>query len=97
MDGPNDLRTMRLLDLAEYEVIEVICECGRVCHIKQGYFPRHRRVSSDSLIYDLRYRLRCTHCNLIDACEIAIIDTRGLGDHSKPENRRVIVPKRSMR
>ena len=45
----------------------------------------------DFLIYDLQFRLRCSHCNARVGFRITIFDTRTRGDNSKPRLERVVV------
>ena len=73
---PTDPRLWRLFDLAEHEAIKVLCPCGRCSSYGPGVFQRTRRVASDTLIYDLQFRLRCQHCNGWRGFRIWIEDTR---------------------
>ena len=91
-DKPGD-RLLRLFDLAPYEVIVVICDCGWSTEYGRGFLQRNHRVPSDTLVYDLQYRLRCKHCNRTAGFEISILDDRNRGDKSKPRAERVIVPR----
>jgi hypothetical protein len=52
---------------------------------------RRRRIASDTLAYDLQYRLRCRRCNRRSGFRIAVVDGRGRGDNSVPERERVVV------
>ena len=88
-----DPRTLRLFDLAPHEVVEVVCTCGRIVEYSHRSLARHHRIASDTLVYDLQYRLRCKHCNVTDGFKISIVDQRHLGDSSKhPMPRVVVVP-----
>jgi hypothetical protein len=91
--GDRDLRTLRLLDLAPHEAIIVRCECGRITEYGHGLLQRLHRVPSDTLIYDLQFRLRCRHCNRRDGFDIGILDTRYRGNSAQPRVERFIVAK----
>jgi hypothetical protein len=73
-------------------VIEVVCTCGRIVEYGRRVLGRNHRISSDTPVYDLQYRLRCSHCNLPDGFKISILDRRNIGDSSKPIPRIVVVP-----
>jgi hypothetical protein len=89
----SDPRTLRLFDLTPHEVVEVVCTCGRIVEYSHRLLARHHRIASDTLVYDLQYRLRCKHCNVTDGFKISIVDQRHLGDSSKkPMPRVVVVP-----
>src|SRR5229473_1921734 len=79
----HDARTLRLFDLTSHECILVKCECGRSTEYRKGFLQRHQRVPSDTLVYDLQFRLRCTHCNRKTGFGISIIDPRNRGNKSK--------------
>ncbi len=51
--------------------------------------------ASDTLIYDLQFRLRCSSCRAFRDFEITVKDVRNIGDNAKPCPERVIVPKGS--
>jgi hypothetical protein len=86
-----DERTIRLFDLAAHEIIVIRCECGRITEYRRGFLQRHYRIPSDTLVYDLQFRLRCGHCNRIDGFAIGIVDTRNRGDNSAPRTERIVV------
>jgi hypothetical protein len=88
-----DHRTLRLFDLAPHETVVVRCECGRITEYGRGLLQRHHRIPSDTLVYDLQFRLRCQHCNRVMGFEISILDVRNRGDSSKPRVERIIVAK----
>jgi hypothetical protein len=74
---PTDPRLLRLFDLAPHETIKVLCQCNHmIVSFGPGVMQRTRRVPSDTLIYDLQFRLRCTHCNARRGFKIWIEDTR---------------------
>lgn len=75
-ERPADPRAWRLFDLAAHETIRVLCTCGRCTSYGPGVFQRTRRVPSDTLIYDLQFRLRCQHCNTRRGFAITVRDTR---------------------
>ena len=84
-------RWLRLGDLAPHEVIVVRCPCGRNTEYRRGYLQRRHRVPSDTLVFDLQFRLRCSHCNARAGCRITILDERTRWDNSKPRLERVVV------
>jgi hypothetical protein len=88
-----DARTLRLFDLAAYERVMVRCPCGRIVEYVAGYLQRKHRIASDTLLYDLQYRLRCAHCNRTRGFGISVTDARQLGDNRVPKIERVIVEK----
>lgn len=92
--GP-DPRTLRLMDLEPYEHIIVRCRCGRSADYMPGVLQRLHRLPSDTLIFDLQFRLRCSHYRAFQDFEISLKDVRNLGDNSKTCPERIIVPKRT--
>src|ERR1051325_9672241 len=91
MDDAGDPRLLRLLDLADYEMVVVSCPCGRIVEYSRGVLQRLHRFPSDTLVYDLQFRLRCRHCNRRSGFRIAVVDDRGRGEKSVPRRERVIV------
>jgi hypothetical protein len=87
-----DIRRTRIFDLAETEVVSIRCQCGRVTEIPPRLWVLNHRVPSDTLIYDLQYRLKCDRCSRKTGFQIAIASRGriGVSSHSPPE--RVIVP-----
>ena len=79
-------RWLRLGDLAPHEVIVVRCPCGRSVEYFPGFLQRRHRLPSDFLVYDLQFRLRCSHCNARAGFRITI-----RGDNWKPRLERVVV------
>jgi hypothetical protein len=75
---PTDPRLLRLFDPADHEQIEILCTCGQRVLFGPGVMQRTRRVSSDTLIYDLQFWLRCKFCNAWRGFKISIRDTRPL-------------------
>ena len=63
---------MKLRDLKHDHKTVVTCGCGRITHFLPGFLQSHFRVPSDTLVWDLRYRLRCSKCNAKDRFEIVI-------------------------
>jgi hypothetical protein len=53
---------------------------------------RRHRIPSDTLIFDLQFRLRCGQCNRQSGFRIAVADQRGRGDRAAARPERVIVP-----
>jgi hypothetical protein len=88
----SDSRTLRLFDLAPHEAIVVTCECGWITTYGPGFLQRHHRLPSDTLIYDLQYRLRCRHCNRTNGFGIIVEDRRDLQDSTKPRITTIVVP-----
>ena len=74
MDDGADPRLLRLLDLADYEMVVVSCPCGRIVEYRRGVLQRLHRFPSDTLVYDLQFRLRCRHCNRRSGFRIAVVD-----------------------
>jgi hypothetical protein len=94
---PDDLRTLRLLDLSPHDTIVVQCGCGRIVEYLPGVLPRLHRVPSTTLVYDLHYRFRCSRCNRRSGFGISLRDERDRGDSSRSHIKRVIVPGREWR
>jgi hypothetical protein len=84
-------RWLRLGDLAAHEVIVVRCACGRSVEYHPGFLQRRNHVPSDTLVYDLQFRLRCSHCNARAGFRITIFDNRRCGDNWKSRLERVVV------
>ena len=82
---------MRLGDLAKHEIIVVRCRCERSVEYPPGFLQRRYRLPSDTLVFDLQFRLRCSHCNRRSGFRITIFDGRTRGDNSKPRLERVVV------
>lgn len=91
MPSEPDTRCLRLFDLKPYEHMIVRCRCGRIAQYMPGVLQRRHRVPSDTLIYDLQFRLRCSGCRAFNGFEITVKDMRNIGDNSKPCPVRVIV------
>ena len=85
LDEKKGDRWLRLGDLAPHEVIVVHCPCGRSVEYHKGFLQRRYRVPSNTLVFDLQFRLRCTHCNGWQGFRITIFDNRTRGDNSKPK------------
>jgi len=67
-----DPRMLRLFDLREDQYIRVQCRCGMIVQYGRGRLQQSRRVPSDTLIYDLQFRLRCKRCNRREDFRISI-------------------------
>ena len=91
--GDPDPRTLRLFDLAPQEAIVVRCACGWITEYARGLLQRLHRVRSDTLIYDLQFRLRRRHCNRTGDFDIGILDTRHRSNSAQPRVERFIVAK----
>jgi len=85
-------RFVRLLDLEPHEVVIVRCQCGRNVEYGHGLLQRLHKLPSDTLLYDLQFKLHCRQCNRRSGFKIAIYDGRDRGDGNKPPRERVIVP-----
>ena len=83
-------RWLRLGDLAAHEVIVVRCPCERSVEFPPGFLQRRYHLASDMLVFDLQFRLRCSHCNRRSGFRITIFDNRTRGDNSKPRLERVV-------
>ena len=64
-------------------MIVVRCPCGRSVEYRKGFLQRRQRVPSDTLVFDLQFRLRCSHCNARVGSRITIFDNRTRGDNLK--------------
>jgi len=84
-------RWLRLGDLAAHEVIVVRCPCERSVEFPPGFLHRRYHLASDTLVFDLQFRLRCKGCNRRSGFRITIFDNRTRGDNSKPRLERVVV------
>ena len=78
-----------------HEVIVVCCPCERSVEFPPGFLQRRYRVPSDTLVFDLQFRLRCKGCNRGSGFRITIFDNRMRGDNSKPRLERVVAINRS--
>ena len=67
------------------------CPCGRSVEYPRGFLQRRYRLASATLVFDLQFRLRCSHCNRRSGFRISIFDNRTRGDNSKPRLERVVV------
>lgn len=90
-DDKSGDRWLRLGDLAAHEVIVVRCPCGRSVEYPPGYLQRRHGFASDTLVFDLQFRLRCSNCNRRNGFRITIFDNRTRGDNSKPRLERLVV------
>lgn len=90
-----DPRLWHLFDLADDETIAVRCPCrhGNVS-FGPGALQRQRRLPSDTLIYDLQFRLRCRACGRTRGFEIAVVRLRTDRSHASGERttETVVVP-----
>jgi hypothetical protein len=78
-------------DLAAHEVIVVRCPCERSVEFPPGLLQRRYHLASDTLVFDLQFRLRCEGCNRRGGFRITIFDNRTRGNNSKPRLKRVVV------
>jgi len=77
-----DPRTLRLYDLGPEDAIVVTCLCGWITEYGEGMLQRQHRVPSDTLVFDLQYRLRCRNCGRRKGFAIAVQDRRMIGTSS---------------
>ena len=56
-----------------------------------GVVPQDTKVASDTLVFDLQFRLRCRQCNRPGGFRIAIFHERTRGDNLKPRLERIVV------
>ena len=56
------------------------CPCERSVEYHPGFLQRRHRLPSDTLVFDLQFRLRCAHCNARAGFRITVFDTRKRGD-----------------
>ncbi len=61
----------------------------RIC--TKHFLQRRYRLASDTLVYDLQFRLHCKGCNRRSGFRITIFDERTRGDSSKPRLEQVVV------
>src|SRR3546814_4717040 len=78
-------RFVRLLDLQPHEIIVVRCQCGRSAEYGYGLLQRLHRLPSDTLVYDLQFKLHCRQCNRRTSFEIGILDGRPRSDRRSEE------------
>jgi hypothetical protein len=86
-----DRRTLRLFDLSPTEVVVTRCLCGQIVEFGNGILQRRHRIPSDTLIYDLQFKLRCSHCNRTSGFTISVLDRNFIGASSRLPPERVIV------
>jgi hypothetical protein len=84
-------RTLRLCDVASYEVISVRCLCGRLTEYGASALQRIYRLAASTPVRDLLSHLRCPQCNRKKGFRISVIDTRSVGLGVQPHAERVIV------
>jgi hypothetical protein len=73
-DDCSEPRALRLWDLRENQAVVVKCCCGRIAQFGPGVLQRLYRVPSDTLVYDLRFRLRCSRCNAKRGFEVTVVE-----------------------
>jgi len=57
---------------------------GEASSIVKGFLQRRQRVLSDTLVFDLQFRLCCRDCNRLSGFRITIFDELMRDDNSKP-------------
>ena len=57
----------------------VRCPCERSVEFPPGFLQRRYRLASDTLVFDLQFRLRCEGCNARAGFRITIFDERTCG------------------
>ncbi len=68
----------------------VRCPCERSVEFPSGFLQRRYQMPSDTLVFDLQFRLRCKGCRRRSGFRITIFDERTRGDYSKPRLERVV-------
>jgi hypothetical protein len=71
---PSDPLGRRLWDVRDGQKIVVTCTCGQIAHFLPGVLQRLHKMPSDTLVYDLRYRLRCQKCRSRDQFTVTVVD-----------------------
>ena len=66
--------------------LQCACQKRRACGRQRRY-----KVASDTLVFELQFRLRCKGCNGWRGFRITILDARTRGDNWKPRLERVVV------
>ena len=84
-------KTIRLFDLEPYESVEAWCPCGTMVEFPPGFLQRRHKIPSDTLVYDLQWRVKCEFCKRPDGYTIVIVDKRNLTDSAKVMPRTVVV------
>jgi hypothetical protein len=56
--------------------IIVTCTCGQIAHFLPGVLQRLHKLPSDTLVYDLRYRLRCAKCRSRERFTVTIAEDK---------------------
>ncbi len=67
--------------------------CNFIKNVLTAAYPSRAALwgPSDTLVFDLQFRVGCKGCNRWSDLRITIFDTRTRGDNSKPRLERVIV------
>jgi hypothetical protein len=92
MEHDGDIRRTRLFDLTPDERVQVQCQCGSIVEFPARLFPVRYRTPSDTLVYDLQFKLKCRHCSRRSGFEISIMSRRTMGSSSDLPPYRVVVP-----
>ena len=71
------------------------CGCGRSVEYPPDFLLQRYRLASDTLVFDLQFRLQCQGCNRRGEFRVTIFDERSRGDSSKPRLERVVAINRS--
>jgi hypothetical protein len=72
----SDSRGLQLWDVRDGQKIVVTCTCGQIAHFLPGVLRRLHKLPSDTLVYDLRYRLRCQKCRSRDHFTVTVEEDR---------------------
>ena len=83
-----DAKDMRLADIKRGETLIVRCHCGRCTEFPYGHLQRHHKLPSDTLIFDLQFKMRCKACKSAGPFRISLLDERFQGD---PSGERIVV------
>ncbi len=92
MERDDDIGRTRLYDLADHERIHVQCQCGFIVEFHPAMFPKQYRTPSDTLVYNLQFKLKCSHCGRKAGFEIAIMSRRMVDSSSNFVPSRTMVP-----
>jgi len=65
------------MDLKQDQQVVARCLiCERTTRFLPGTLQRLYRVPSDTLVYDLQFRLRCKNCNSQSGVEVVVMNAR---------------------
>lgn len=76
---------VRLWDVRDGQKIVVTCACGQIAHFLPGVLQRVHKLPSDTLVNDLRYRLRCAKCNSRERFKVTVVEDKWPRDRAPTE------------